>query len=65
MHLKQLWQEVNRAMFEVYDSKTFVDLVELERNRGNACVPNYIIKQNRVTFANAIFFADIRSTSLT
>ena len=40
---KQLWQEVNRAMFEVCDSKTFADLVEFERNRRDARVPNYII----------------------
>ena len=40
---EQLWQEVNRAMFEVCDSKTFADLVEFERNRRDARVPNYII----------------------
>ena len=37
------WQQVNRAMLEVWKSKTFADLVEYERNSKAERVPNYII----------------------
>lgn len=40
---KKLWQEVNNAVSEICDTKTFADLVEFERAKRDACVPNYII----------------------
>ena len=40
---KQLWQEVNQAMLEVWNSKTFADLVEFERNSKAMLTPNYVI----------------------
>jgi Rrf2 family protein len=40
---KQLWQEVNKTMSEVWNSKTFEDLVEFELNSNEAGKPNYVI----------------------
>ena len=40
---RKLWQEVNNAVCEVCDSKTFADLVEFERAKRNRCVSNYSI----------------------
>jgi len=40
---EQLWQEVNETMSEVWNSKTFADLVEFERNSNVAGIPNYVI----------------------
>jgi Rrf2 family protein len=40
---EQLWQEVNQAMLEVWNRKTFADLVEFERNSKALRVPNYVI----------------------
>jgi len=40
---KQLWGEVNTAISESCDSKTFAELVEFERAKREACVPNYSI----------------------
>ena len=34
---------VNEIISEVWNSKTFADLVEFERNSNAASVPNYII----------------------
>lgn len=39
----ELWQEVNNAIGEVCDKRTFADLVEFERAKRNKCVPNYSI----------------------
>jgi DNA-binding IscR family transcriptional regulator len=40
---EQLWQEVNKTMSEVWNSNTFADLVEFERNSKAVRVPNYVI----------------------
>ena len=40
---EQLWQEVNETMSEVWNSKTFADLVEFERNSNVVGIPNYVI----------------------
>ena len=40
---KQLWQEANKTMSEVWNSKTFADLVEFERNNSAVNIPNYFI----------------------
>lgn len=40
---KELWQEVNNAIGEVCDKKTFADLVEFERAKRNKCALNYSI----------------------
>ncbi len=40
---KKLWQEVNNAVSEVYQNKTFADLVEFEQAKRKQCVPNYCI----------------------
>lgn len=40
---EQLWQEVNKTMSEVWNSKTFADLVEFERNSNATGIPNYVI----------------------
>ena len=40
---EQLWQEVNKTMSEVWNSKTFADLVEFERNSNATTMPNYVI----------------------
>ena len=40
---EQLWQEVNKTMSEVWNSKTFADLVEFEQNSNAAGTPNYVI----------------------
>ena len=40
---EQLLQEVNKTMSEVWNSKTFADLVEFERNSNAAGIPNYAI----------------------
>ena len=40
---KELWQEINNAICEVCEQKTFADLVEFERAKRNKCVPNYSI----------------------
>jgi len=39
----QLWREVNTAISEVCNSKTFVELVEFERANREKCAPNYSI----------------------
>ncbi|MHC4394644.1 MAG: RrF2 family transcriptional regulator [Planctomycetota bacterium] len=38
-----LWREVNNAVYEVCDEKTFADLVKFERAKRSNCVPNYNI----------------------
>ena len=40
---KEFWQEVNNAVSEVCDNKTFADLVEFERAKRNKCALNYNI----------------------
>ena len=40
---KELWQEINDTVTEVFDKKTFADLVELEIARRQTQVPNYVI----------------------
>jgi len=39
----ELWQEVNNAIGEVCDSRTFADLVEFERVKRDKCALNYSI----------------------
>ena len=40
---RELWQEVNSAVSEVCENKTFADLVEFEQAKRKQCVPNYCI----------------------
>jgi Rrf2 family protein len=40
---KEFWQEVNNAVGEVCDNKSFADLVEIERNKRNKSALNYSI----------------------
>ena len=39
----ELWQEVNNAIGEVCDKRTFAGLVEIERTKRNKCALNYSI----------------------
>ena len=39
----ELWQEVNNAVGEVCESKSFADLVEIERVKRDKCALNYSI----------------------
>jgi Rrf2 family protein len=39
----ELWHEVNDAVYEVCDNKTFAELVEFERAKRDRCVVNYSI----------------------
>jgi len=39
----ELWQEIDNAVSEVCDNKTFADLVEFEQAKRKTCVPNYSI----------------------
>jgi Rrf2 family protein len=41
--LKGLWQEVNNAVCEVCENKSFADLVEFERAKRDKCALNYTI----------------------
>ena len=40
---KELWQEVNNAVGEVCESKSFADLVKVERAKRDRCALNYSI----------------------
>lgn len=40
---RQLWENVNNAVSEVYDNTTFAELIEYERAKRTAPVPNYSI----------------------
>ena len=40
---EQLWQEVNKIMSDVWNSKTFANLVDFERNNNATDTPNYVI----------------------
>ena len=40
---KELWREVNDAVSEVCDNKTFAELVEFERAKREKCAVNYSI----------------------
>ena len=40
---KGLWDEINNAVCEVCDNKSFADLVEFERAKRNKCALNYSI----------------------
>jgi len=39
----QLWREVTDAVSQVFESKTFADLVEFEQSRKYGTMPNYCI----------------------
>ncbi len=39
----ELWQEINNAVFEACDNKSFADLVEFEQAKRNKCALNYSI----------------------
>ncbi len=39
----QLWREIDQAMLEVWNSRTFADLVEFERNNNSVSVSDYVI----------------------
>jgi Rrf2 family protein len=39
----ELWQEVNNAVGEVCENKSFADLVEFERAKRDKCALNYSI----------------------
>lgn len=41
--LKELWQEVNTAISEVFGNKTFADLVDSEMAKRENSIPNYSI----------------------
>ena len=40
---KELWQDVNSAVSDVCQNKTFADLIDLEKAKRDKCVPNYNI----------------------
>ena len=40
---KELWQEVNNAIGEVCENKSFADLIGVERAKRNKCAINYSI----------------------
>ena len=40
---KELWEQVNNAVREVCDGKTFADLVEIERDPRDSSAANYCI----------------------
>jgi Rrf2 family cysteine metabolism transcriptional repressor len=40
---KDLWQEVNNAVSEVCENKTFADLIDFEKAKREKCVLNYNI----------------------
>ena len=40
---EQLWQNVNRAICQVCDNTTFTELIEYEKAKKTASVPNYSI----------------------
>jgi Rrf2 family protein len=40
---KELWRQVNNAVSEVCDNKTFAELVEFERAKRDKCAVNYNI----------------------
>ena len=39
----ELWQQANNAMHQVFESKTFAELVEFEEAKSGAKIPNYSI----------------------
>ncbi|MHC4726621.1 MAG: RrF2 family transcriptional regulator [Planctomycetota bacterium] len=41
--LKELWKDVNIAISEVCENKTFADLINFENAKREKCVPNYNI----------------------
>jgi len=41
--LRELWNEVNIAVSEVCENKTFADLIDFEKAQREKCVPNYSI----------------------
>ena len=41
--LNELWKEVNAAVSEVCDNKTFADLIDFEKAQREKCAPNYMI----------------------
>jgi Rrf2 family protein len=40
---RELWQEINKAVSEVCNNKTFAELVEFERAKRDKCAVNYSI----------------------
>jgi len=40
---EQLWRDVNTAISQTCNNKTFAELVEFERAKRDVCVPNYSI----------------------
>jgi Rrf2 family protein len=40
---RQLWSQVNRAISQVCANKSFADLIELENEKRQKCVPDYNI----------------------
>jgi len=40
---RELWRQVNDAVTEVFDNKTFAELVEFERAKREKCAVNYSI----------------------
>lgn len=41
--LKELWKDVNNAVLNVCETKTFANLVEFEDTKRRRCAPNYSI----------------------
>lgn len=41
--LHELWKEVNIAVSDVCENKTFADLIDFEKAQREKCVPNYSI----------------------
>jgi Rrf2 family protein len=41
--LQKLWKEVNTAVSEVCENKTFADLIDFEKAQREKCIPNYSI----------------------
>ena len=41
--LKELWKDVNIAISEVCENKTFADMIDFEEAKREKCIPNYNI----------------------
>jgi hypothetical protein len=41
--LKELWKDVNVAISEVCENKTFADMIDFEEAKREKCIPNYNI----------------------
>jgi len=40
---RQLWDEVNKAVYNVFVNKTFDDLIKIEQKKRELCIANYCI----------------------